>query len=99
MNEIIPKRYAGLVGLGIMFMWGSGLLAWVDLWKSSPIAAKIAGLLGSCLISASGIAIFLYTSSLEEEANRLKQRSDSNEAEARMWKTQAQEAMARIENK
>lgn len=99
MNEIIPKRYSGLVGLGVMIMWGSALLAWVDLWKSGHTTVKIAGLLGSCLVSASGIAIFLYTSSLEEEVNRLKQRSDSNEAEARMWKTQAQEAMARIENK
>jgi hypothetical protein len=69
-GEIIPKRYASLIGLGVMFMWASAIVAWSGLWTSDNLIAKTLGLLGACLVSVSGIAIFLYTSSLEERLNK-----------------------------
>ena len=90
MNEIIPRRYVGLVGVGLMFMWGLALLFCVNLWKSSDSVVKAIGLLGSGITSASGIAIVLYTDSLEQKVQRLKDCSDSHAAEARFWRTQAE---------
>ncbi len=78
-SEIIPKRYAGLIGLGVLFMWASAIVAWSGLWMSDDTIAKLLGFLGSCLVSASGIAVFLYTSSLEERVNNLTQRENNRE--------------------
>ena len=99
MNESIPKRYAGWIGLGVMFMWGFALVFWADLLKSNNIVTKTLGLLGAGITSASGIAIFLYASSLEQEVARLKELSESNATEARFWRNQAEEVPSKREAK
>lgn len=93
MNSIIPKRYIWLVGLGLMYMWGTALVAWLDLWQSSQIGLRIIAFLGAALVSLSGIAISFYTNDLELKVKRLNERNERNKAEAAEWKKQAQLAI------
>lgn len=69
------KQYGSWVGVGLLFMWGSALIAWVDLWNSANLGAKALGFIGGCLVSASGIAIAIYTSALEQKLNSLQQQN------------------------
>lgn len=61
MNKQTRKKYGGLIGLGLMYMWGCAILYWVD----SAIS-----LLGAGLVSISGIAVFFYINSLESELDK-----------------------------
>lgn len=67
MSRLIPERYAGLIGFGLMYLWGSTLLAWVDWIQSYGIFEQIVGIAGVALASLSGIASFLYVNGLESE--------------------------------
>ena len=93
------SRYIGLIGLGLMFMWGSALMPWIDFSRSHHVAPQLMGFLGACLVSATGLATFLYVNFLEGEVKRLKERNETNEAEAQMWKDQAQQALSMIEKR
>jgi hypothetical protein len=64
MNKQTRKKYSGLIGIGMLYTWGCAILYWVG----SPI-----GFIGAGLVSISGIAVFFYVSSLEEELNKSTQ--------------------------
>ena len=63
MNQLIPERCAGLIGLGVMYLWGATLLVWVDWTQSEVIFVKIVGVSGAVLASLIGVA----TGSLRRE--------------------------------
>ena len=58
MNKQTRKKYSGLIGLGLLYMWGCAGLYWVG---------SAAWFVGGGLVSISGIAVFFYVNSLEEE--------------------------------
>lgn len=71
MNQTISKRHAGSIGLGLMYLWGTTLIFWVDWVQSEVIFVKVAGIVGAALASLSGLATFLYANSLESEIKDL----------------------------
>ena len=97
MNQHIPERYAGLIGLGLMYLWGATLLVWVDWAQSEVIFVKIIGVAGAALASLSGVATFLYVNGLESEVKDLRAKSSCIEAQAKEWKDQAQLAISLLE--
>jgi hypothetical protein len=74
-DRTIPERYAGLVGLGLMYLWMCALFFWLDLAESVDIFKKVIGYGGMALTSVCGIAAFFYTSDLESELKNLKGRN------------------------
>ncbi|TKB66209.1 MAG: hypothetical protein E8D52_17770 [Nitrospira sp.] len=97
MSQLIPERYAGLIGLGLMYLWGATLLVWVGWIQSYGILEKIVGVTGVALASLSGIATFLYVNGLESEVKDLRAKNSFNEAQAKEWKDQAQLAISLLE--
>lgn len=97
MNQLIPKRYAGFIGLGLMYLWGSTLLVWIDWTQSEIIFNKIIGISGAALASLSGLATFLYVNGLESDVKDLRAKNSFNEAQAKEWKDQAQLAISLLE--
>ncbi|OGT02137.1 MAG: hypothetical protein A2143_00635 [Gallionellales bacterium RBG_16_57_15] len=89
MNSKTRKSYAGLIGLGFMYMWCCAALYWVGsgVW-----------FIGAGLVSVSGIAVFFYVNSLEKELNSITQRNEQSSTEAMHWKSQAQIAIAKLES-
>ncbi|MEO7861331.1 MAG: hypothetical protein ABIU05_12970 [Nitrospirales bacterium] len=83
MDPIIPKRYAGLVGLGLMYLWGATLLSWADWAQSEVVFSKVVGIAGMALASLSGIAAFLYVNGLESQVKRLQEKNESYETQAK----------------
>lgn len=97
MEQLIPQRYAGLVGLGLMYLWGATLLVWVDWIQSEVLFVKVFGIVGAALASLSGIAVFLYVSSLESQLKKIKEKNEFHEAQAKEWMDQAQLAISLLE--
>jgi hypothetical protein len=81
MNQLIPERYAGLIGLGLMYLWGATLIVWVDWAQSEVIFVKIVGFAGAALASLSGLSTFLYVSGLESEVKELRSKNSFYEAQ------------------
>ena len=90
MTRLIPERYAGLVAFGIMYLWVSTILLWVEWTKSESNLLQIIGFAGAILASVSGLAIFFYTNGLESELKDLKAKNSFHESQANEWKEQAQ---------
>jgi len=88
MNSKTRKSYAGLIGLGFMYMWCCAVLYWVG---------SAVWFIGAGLVSVSGIAVFFYVNSLEEELKNIEQRNDKNSGESLRWKSQAQAALIMLE--
>ena len=97
MNQLIPERYAGLIGLGLMYLWGATLIVWVDWTQSEVVFVKIVGIAAAALASLSGLSAFLYINGLESEVKELRAKSSFNESQAKEWKDQAQLAISLLE--
>lgn len=97
MNQLIPERYAGFIGIGLMYLWGSTLLVWVSWTQSEVIFVKIVGIAGAALASLSGLATFLYVSDLESKVKDLRAKNTFNEGQAKEWKDQAKLAISLLE--
>lgn len=97
MAQTIPQRYAGLIGLGLMYLWGTTLLVWVDWTQSDVLLVKSIGIIGALLASITGIAIFLYVSGLETQLRTIKEKNAFNETQAQEWKGQSQLAISLLE--
>ena len=96
-NTITSKQYAGLVGLGLLYIWGAAIMAWLDLWQSQHAGMRVGAFLGMGLTSASGIAIAFYTSGLEIKLEQLAEKNQISQSEAEYWKDQAQVSLACLE--
>jgi hypothetical protein len=69
------KKYAGIIGIGFMYVWAMALLKAIDIAGRNEWTLQYAwGMLLACFVSASCLAIFLYTSNLERESNELAKR-------------------------
>jgi hypothetical protein len=97
MNQFIPEKYAGLIGLGLMYLWAATLIVWVDWTQSSVIFVKIVGIAGAILASLSGVATFLYVNGLESEVKDLREKASFHAAQAKEWQDQAQLAISLLE--
>lgn len=97
MEQTIPQRYAGLIGLGLMYLWGTTLLVWGDWIQSDVLLVKCIGIMGALLASLSGLAIFLYVSDLETQLRSIKEKNALNETQAQEWKDQSQLAISLLE--
>ena len=97
MNQLIPERYAGLIGFGLMYLWGATLLVWVDWTQSDVIFVRIIGVAGAAFASLSGVATFLYVNGLESEVKDLRAKNSFNEAQAKEWQDQAQLVISLLE--
>jgi hypothetical protein len=65
------KRFAGWIGLGLLFMWSGALLFWIDLASEYGTWRKVLGYGGAAVTSLAGIAAALYASHLEKRAASL----------------------------
>ena len=97
MNQLISQRYASLIGLGLMYLWGVTLLVWVNWVQSEVIFVKVIGFSGAALASLSGLSVFLYVSGLESEVEELRSKNSFNEAQAEEWRDQAQLLISLLE--
>lgn len=52
---------AGLLGLGLLFVWGCALLFWVDLANQHATWKAVAGTAGAALVSLACVALLMYT--------------------------------------
>lgn len=98
MRKLGRKRYAGIIGIGFLYIWACAALIWVDLWNSGKTFGEIAGFFGIALVCLSGIAIVFYTSALEQESKDLSKRLEIYEASASYWESQANKAFDEIES-
>jgi hypothetical protein len=99
MAEHRNKSRAGLIGLGLLYMWVCAAIAWIDLWNSSNPFANGFAFIGMAMVSVSGLAIVFYTSSLDEKVKKLEDRLDATEYEASRWKSQAENALEMLEER
>lgn len=67
------SKWAGLIGLGLMFVWGCALLFWIDFADGYATWKKAVGFVGAGLVSLSCLALFMYTSRQEQRAAELEQ--------------------------
>ena len=80
-EDTLSKNYLGWIGLGLLYMWGCAIVAWMDYWNSYETWIKVLAFLGGALVSISGTAIAVYTSKLEEKIRQLNERSKNSEME------------------
>lgn len=92
MNVSSRKRYGGIIGIGLLYMWACALLVWADMWTS------VFGFLGMILVNIAGIAIAFYTTSLEQDVKDLSKRLEICETGASYWESQANLAFDKIES-
>jgi len=97
MHETIPKKYAGLIGLGLMFMWGCAILYWVEWTNSYSTFENVIGTVGGMLVSASGLGIFLYTNDIESKLKEQEKQNAFNREQAEYWQDQAQTVIEVLE--
>ncbi len=64
---------AGLIGLGVLFMWCCALLFCLGMTDGQGTLRQLAGYAGAVLVSLSGISILLYASGLEKDVAHLKE--------------------------
>ena len=91
MNEIIPRKYSGIVGLGLLYLWGCAAFFWVDWLNSYSALEKVIGIIGSLFVAASGIAVFIYTNSVESRLRELEAESARRISEVEYLKGQPKE--------
>lgn len=75
MSKAKNNNYAGLIGLGLLYMWGCALITWMDLWNSTNTFSNILSFFGMAAVSISGLAVVFYTSALEKEIKELKEKT------------------------
>lgn len=97
MNQLIPERYASLVGLGLMYLWAATVLIWVDWIQSEVLVVKIVGIVGTALASLSGLTAFLYVNGIESELKDLREKHSLSEAQAKDCRDQAQLLISLLE--
>lgn len=97
MKQTIPQRYAGLISFGIIFLWTTTLLVWVDWSQSDVLLVKSIGVICTLLTSLSGIAIFFYVGDLETQLRDTEEKNAFNEALAQEFKEKLQHAIALLE--
>lgn len=97
MSYVIPSRYAGLIGLGLMYLWGATLTGWVGWSQSDVLLVKVVAIVGMLLASASGISTFLYVNDLEVQLRKLRETSEFFETQAKEWMDQSQLAISLLE--
>lgn len=61
MNEVSRKKYSGVIGLGLMYVWCCAIFFWAE------SDHKFIAFIGGLLVSANMTAVFFYISSLEDE--------------------------------
>lgn len=93
----ITSRYAGVIGLGIMYLWAATIFVWIDWIKSDTVAKSIVGIIGVLLASASGVSAFLYLAHLEARLKELEESNVRNESQAHEWMDQAQFTISLLE--
>lgn len=91
------EKYIGLIGIGAMYSWACAIMLWVDWVKSDHFGSKVIGAIGSALVSASMIAVFLYIGRKEEQRSALEQQLEFYKQRADHWESQAQSAIAVLE--
>ncbi len=97
MKSTISERYASLIGLALMYLWGVAALYWLDWVQSDVFFRQAFGFAGAILASVSGISLFLYIGEISSEVKELRKTNSFNEAEANEWRHQAQVAIAILE--
>lgn len=97
MDQLISKRYAGLIGLGLMYLWGCAIIVWVDWTQSEVLFVKVVGIGGFALAFLSGIAIIFYVTGLESQLEKEKENNKLYKAQAKAWREQAQLATSQLE--
>ena len=95
--EDTSNKYASWIGVGLMFMWGCAIIPWANFSNSYQLWIKVIAFLGAALVSACGIAVFLYVGNLEEKLRQSIERSNYNEVNAEYWKDQTQVAISFLE--
>jgi len=79
------NKRAGLIGLGLMFVWCSALLYWVELANEYATWKQIAGTAGAAVVSLSCLAVVLYTGRQDQRIAELeRQLAAEREAAALM---------------
>jgi hypothetical protein len=97
MEKTLPRRYTALIGFGLIYLWATTLIVWVDWSQSDVLFVKSIGVIGASLASLSGIAIFLHVSDLETQLRASKEKNALNEALAQEYKDQSQLAILLLE--
>lgn len=64
---------AGLIGLGVLFMWCCALLFWLGMTDGHGTLRQVVGYAGAALVSLSGLSILLYASRLEKDVAHLNE--------------------------
>ena len=82
MEQSLTDKYAGWVGLGLLYMWGFATIPWANFSSSYQLWVKVISFLGAVLVSASGLAVLLYVGHLEERLRQYMEISNSNELNA-----------------
>jgi hypothetical protein len=65
MDTAAQKKFGPLIGIGLMFLWGSAVMFFTSLANSTF------SFLGAALASGCGLGAFLYVGRLEGEIHRL----------------------------
>lgn len=68
MDTAAQKKYGPLIGMGLMFLWGSALMFFTGLANSTF------SFLGAILASGCGLGVFLYVGRLENQIRSLSTR-------------------------
>lgn len=97
MDQLNLKRYAGLIGLGLMYLWGCAIIVWVDWTQSEVLFVKVVGIGGLALASLSGIAVFFYVNGLESQLKKEKENNKLYKEQVKVWREQAELASSQIE--
>lgn len=82
-------KSAGLIGLGLLFVWGCALLFWVDLANEYATWKKVVGTMGAALVSLSCLALALYTSRQEQRAAELERQLAAEREATAMLRNEA----------
>lgn len=97
MIAVLQKHLGTIAGVGLMFIWGSACLPWVELTQSGSLTMKLVGMIGTALVSISGIAIAFYGNDTEQKLRRVGERNALNEVDAAFWREQARLAIELLE--
>ena len=84
------KRYAKLIGLGVLFIWGSALVSWVPWLNSVSIVTQAIAVIAVGITTASGISVLFYCDSLEQQVTHLHHENSLYKEEALQYRHAAQ---------
>lgn len=82
------SKSAGLIGLGLVFVWGCALLFWIDLASEYATWKKVMGTAGAALVSLSCLALALYSSRQEKRAAELERQLAAEREASAMLRNQ-----------